>query len=142
MLWSQNILHLEHYESHVLQKKAGSRLCWFLCIWCIGSSMCCTSRWRWMLLFFIQSKIQQNISLRNWFMMKHVKRTENVRMKAWYGLGLLENDQYWGTTLAEAVLICLPPQICTLFKFISTTCTSSDPSNLWEKLKKSKQTIN
>jgi len=57
--------------------------------------------------------------------------------EACYRLGLLENDQHWDTTLAEAALTCLPPQIRTLFAIILTTCAPSDPKNLWEKNKES-----
>ncbi len=57
--------------------------------------------------------------------------------EACYRLGLLENDQQWDTTLAEATLTCLPPQIRTVFAIILTTYAPSDPKNLWEKNKES-----
>lgn len=50
-------------------------------------------------------------------------------------LGLLENDQHWDTTLAEASEACHPYQIRNLFAIILTTCSPSNPKMLWEKYK-------
>ncbi|KIH68828.1 hypothetical protein ANCDUO_00835 [Ancylostoma duodenale] len=51
--------------------------------------------------------------------------------------GLLENDQHWDTTLAEACLTCFPSQLWSLFAIIVTSCAQSNPQSLWEKYKKS-----
>ncbi|UYV67664.1 hypothetical protein LAZ67_5001520 [Cordylochernes scorpioides] len=55
--------------------------------------------------------------------------------EACFKLGLLENDQHWDNTLAEASETCHPKQIRTLFAIILTTCSPSDPKGLWEKHK-------
>ncbi|UYV67668.1 hypothetical protein LAZ67_5001525, partial [Cordylochernes scorpioides] len=55
--------------------------------------------------------------------------------EAFFKLGLLENDQHWDNTLAEASETCHPKQIRTLFAIILTTCSPSDPKGLWEKHK-------
>ncbi|UYV66363.1 hypothetical protein LAZ67_4001469, partial [Cordylochernes scorpioides] len=57
--------------------------------------------------------------------------------EACFKLGLLENDQHWDNTLAEASETCHPKQIRTLFAIILTTCSPSDPKGLWEKHKES-----
>ncbi|XP_075437913.1 LOW QUALITY PROTEIN: uncharacterized protein LOC142476424 [Ascaphus truei] len=46
-------------------------------------------------------------------------------------LGLLEDDQHWNTTLAEAALQSLPAKIRNLFAIILTTCNPSNPNTLW-----------
>ncbi|XP_075449145.1 uncharacterized protein LOC142490614 [Ascaphus truei] len=46
-------------------------------------------------------------------------------------LGLLEDDQHWNTTLAEAALQSLPTKIRNLFAIILTTCNPSNPNTLW-----------
>ncbi|RCN45090.1 hypothetical protein ANCCAN_08900 [Ancylostoma caninum] len=51
--------------------------------------------------------------------------------------GLLENDQHWDTTLAEACLTCFPSQLRSLFAIIVTSCAPSNPRSLWEKYKES-----
>ncbi|KIH55918.1 hypothetical protein ANCDUO_13912 [Ancylostoma duodenale] len=51
--------------------------------------------------------------------------------------GLLENDQHWDTTLAEACQTCFPSQLRTLFAIIITSCAPSNPQSLWEKYKES-----
>ncbi|KIH57822.1 hypothetical protein ANCDUO_11985, partial [Ancylostoma duodenale] len=51
--------------------------------------------------------------------------------------GLLENDQHWDTTLAEACLTCFPSQLRSLFAIIVTSCAPSNPQSLWEKYKES-----
>lgn len=50
-------------------------------------------------------------------------------------LQLLENDQHWETTLRNASVSCHPRQIRTLFAIILTTCSPSNPKDLWEKFK-------
>lgn len=50
-------------------------------------------------------------------------------------LHLLENDQHWEITLTEASVSCHPRQIRTLFAIILTTCSPSNPKDLWEKFK-------
>ncbi|XP_063901249.1 uncharacterized protein LOC135120859 [Zophobas morio] len=57
--------------------------------------------------------------------------------EACFKLGLLENDQHWDNTLAEASETCHAHQIRTLFAIILTTCAPSDPKGLWEKHKES-----
>lgn len=52
--------------------------------------------------------------------------------EACFRLGLLESDQHWNTTLTEASLTCHPKQIRTLFAIILTTCSPSNPRELWE----------
>lgn len=48
-------------------------------------------------------------------------------------LGLLENDNQWDLALIEAALISHPFQIRNLFAIILTTCTPSNPKDLWDK---------
>lgn len=50
-------------------------------------------------------------------------------------LHLLEGDNHWDTSLADASLICNSNQIRTLFTIILTICNPSNPKNLWEKYK-------
>lgn len=50
-------------------------------------------------------------------------------------LGLLENDQHWHNTLAEAAQTSHSKQMRTLFAIILTTCSPSDPNGLWENHK-------
>lgn len=50
-------------------------------------------------------------------------------------LNLLENDNHWDTTLAEASISASPSQIRTLFSIIISTCFPSNPSDLWNKYK-------
>ena len=50
-------------------------------------------------------------------------------------LQLLENDEHWETTLAYACVSCCPGQIRTLFAIILTTCSPTNPKDLWEKFK-------
>ncbi|XP_063924468.1 uncharacterized protein LOC135138427 [Zophobas morio] len=57
--------------------------------------------------------------------------------EACFKLGLLENDQHWDNTLAEASETPHAHQIRTLFVIILTTCAPSDPKGLWEKHKES-----
>ncbi|XP_063909824.1 uncharacterized protein LOC135127310 [Zophobas morio] len=57
--------------------------------------------------------------------------------EACFKLGLLENDQHWDNTLAEASETRHAHQIRTLFAIIFTTCAPSDPKGLWEKHKES-----
>ncbi|XP_063906157.1 uncharacterized protein LOC135124864 [Zophobas morio] len=57
--------------------------------------------------------------------------------EACFKLGLLENDQHWDNTLAEASETRHAHQIRTLFAIILTTCAPSDPKGLWEKHKES-----
>ncbi|KIH66755.1 hypothetical protein ANCDUO_02915 [Ancylostoma duodenale] len=51
--------------------------------------------------------------------------------------GLLENDQHWDTTLAQACQTCFPSQLRTLFAIIITSCAPSNPKSLWEEYKES-----
>ncbi|XP_017461157.1 PREDICTED: uncharacterized protein LOC108354487 [Rhagoletis zephyria] len=67
-------------------------------------------------------------------------RTVNNRLCATYRqacqeLGLLEDDTHWETTLADASNIAWPWQIRLLFAVILTTCSPSNPIDLWEKYK-------
>lgn len=50
-------------------------------------------------------------------------------------LYLLENDQNWEITLMDASVSSHPQQIRTLFAIILTTCSPSNPKDLWEKFK-------
>lgn len=52
-------------------------------------------------------------------------------------LGLLEDDQHWDKTLADASISCRPAQIRALFAIILTTCAPSHPKTLWEKHRES-----
>ncbi|XP_075451177.1 uncharacterized protein LOC142492419 [Ascaphus truei] len=52
-------------------------------------------------------------------------------------LGLLEDDQHWNTTLAEAALQSLPTKIRNLFAIILTTCNPSNPNTLWNTYRES-----
>ncbi|XP_075425538.1 uncharacterized protein LOC142465468 [Ascaphus truei] len=52
-------------------------------------------------------------------------------------LGLLEDDQHWNTTLAEAALHSLPVKIRNLFAIILTTCNPSNPNTLWDTYRES-----
>jgi len=52
-------------------------------------------------------------------------------------LHLLENDNHWDLTLAEAVLSSSPHQIRELFAILLTTCFPSEASALWDKYKDS-----
>ncbi|GBP86167.1 hypothetical protein EVAR_57871_1 [Eumeta japonica] len=54
---------------------------------------------------------------------------------AYQELNLLENDNHWDTTLAEASISASPSQIRTLFSIIISTCFPSKPSDLWNKYK-------
>jgi len=49
--------------------------------------------------------------------------------------GLLENDNHWDSTLEEASATRSPKRIRDLFAILLTTCTISNPLNLWEKYK-------
>lgn len=50
-------------------------------------------------------------------------------------LNLLENDEHWDNSLADASLAASPYQIRTLFAIIISTCFPSQPLELWEKYK-------
>lgn len=50
-------------------------------------------------------------------------------------LNLLENDEHWYNTLADAILAASPYQIRLLFAIIITTCFPSQPLQLWEKFR-------
>lgn len=50
-------------------------------------------------------------------------------------LNLLENDEHWDSTIADASISSAPHQIRILFSIIITTCFPSSPTELWEKYK-------
>ncbi|XP_061394706.1 ATP-dependent DNA helicase pif1-like, partial [Musca vetustissima] len=50
-------------------------------------------------------------------------------------LQLLENDDHWETTLAEASATRHPRQLRALFAIILVTCSPSNPKLLWDKFK-------
>jgi hypothetical protein len=50
--------------------------------------------------------------------------------------GLLEHDQHWENTMAEASESQMPKSLRHLFCIILTTCKVSNPLALWEKCKK------
>lgn len=50
-------------------------------------------------------------------------------------LNLLENDAQWDLSLEDASSTSHPHQIRSLFAIILTTCSPSNPQNLWEKYK-------
>lgn len=50
-------------------------------------------------------------------------------------LNLLENDEHWDNSLADASISAAPQQIRTLFSIIISTCFPSNPPELWEKYK-------
>ena len=50
-------------------------------------------------------------------------------------LGLLEDDQQWDRTLAEAATTSFAAQLRSLFGIILTVCQPSNPRALWEKYK-------
>jgi hypothetical protein len=50
-------------------------------------------------------------------------------------LGLLEGDNHWDESLAEAKEISVPSQIRDLFAIIICTCNPSNPLELWNKYK-------
>ena len=50
-------------------------------------------------------------------------------------LGLLENDNQWDLALSEATFLSHPIQIRNLFAIILTTCSPSNPMDLWNKHK-------
>lgn len=50
-------------------------------------------------------------------------------------LHLLEGDNHWDLTMADAVLSSTPQQIRTLFAIIISTCFPSNPTHLWNKFK-------
>lgn len=50
-------------------------------------------------------------------------------------LNLLENDAHWDIALSDATETARPQQIRTLFAIILTTCSPSNPEELWEKHK-------
>ena len=50
-------------------------------------------------------------------------------------LNLLENDQQWDNCINDACETPTPSQIRALFGIILTTCSSSAPTELWEKYK-------
>lgn len=52
-------------------------------------------------------------------------------------LHLLEDDNHWDLTLADAALSSSPQQIRQLFSIILTTCFPSEASALWDKYKDS-----
>ncbi|XP_049308722.1 uncharacterized protein LOC125777666 [Bactrocera dorsalis] len=52
-------------------------------------------------------------------------------------LRLLEDDNHWDLTLADAALSSSPHQIRQLFPIILTTCFPSEASALWNKYKDS-----
>lgn len=50
-------------------------------------------------------------------------------------LQLLENDSHWDKTLADSVISSSPHQIRTLFAIIISSCSPSNPNDLWAKYK-------
>ncbi|XP_055924684.1 uncharacterized protein LOC129956768 [Argiope bruennichi] len=48
---------------------------------------------------------------------------------------LLENDNHWDMTMAEATISASPNQISVLFAVILSTCFPSNPRDLWNKYK-------
>lgn len=52
-------------------------------------------------------------------------------------MGLLEDNQRWDLTMAEAVLVDMPKKLRELFAIILTFCTTdvANPLELWEKYK-------
>lgn len=50
-------------------------------------------------------------------------------------LQLLENDSHWENTLKDSVISSSPHQIRTLFAIIISTCSPSNPNDLWVKYK-------
>ncbi|XP_059149801.1 uncharacterized protein LOC131936752 [Physella acuta] len=51
--------------------------------------------------------------------------------------GLLENDKHWDTALEEASATKSPKKLRHLFCLLLTSCSMSNPLNLWEKYKTS-----
>lgn len=60
-------------------------------------------------------------------------RVFNTYQDACCELKLLEADNHWDLTLADAALISTPNNIRQLFAIILTTCFSTQSSILWEK---------
>ncbi|XP_055584901.1 uncharacterized protein LOC129737764 [Uranotaenia lowii] len=52
-------------------------------------------------------------------------------------MNLLENDAHWDVTLTDAADTARPQQVRALFAIILTTCSPSNPKELWEKHKDS-----
>lgn len=52
-------------------------------------------------------------------------------------LQLLEDDSHWDNTLADATITAHPHQIRTLFAIIVSTCTPTNPLELWRKYRDS-----
>lgn len=62
-------------------------------------------------------------------------RVFNTYQDACRELHLLEDDNHWNLTLADAALTSTPNNIRQLFTLILTTCYPSQVSTLWEKYK-------
>ena len=54
---------------------------------------------------------------------------------AFQTLSLLETDQHWDNCINDVCETSTPNQIRALFGIILTTCSSSAPTELWEKYK-------
>lgn len=50
-------------------------------------------------------------------------------------LNLLEDDMHWEATLADSVISSSPHQIRTLFAIIISTCSPSNPFEIWHKFR-------
>ena len=50
-------------------------------------------------------------------------------------LGLLENDQQWEATLAEASISRTPKSLRSLFAIILKVCEVNNPVELWNKFR-------
>ena len=59
----------------------------------------------------------------------------NTYQEACRELQLLEDDNHWDLTLADAALTSMPNSIRQLFAIILTTCYPTQSSTLWEKYK-------
>ena len=62
-------------------------------------------------------------------------QTFNTYREACLALNLLEDDNHWDTTMAEASVSCTPISLRNLFAIILKTCEVSNPLVLWQKYK-------
>ncbi|GFW25514.1 ATP-dependent DNA helicase [Trichonephila clavipes] len=79
--------------------------------------------------------LQAYSKLRHWETLHVNGRVFNTYQDACRELQLLEDDNHWDLTLADAALTSTPNNIRQLFAIILTTCYPSQAQTLWEKYK-------
>ncbi|XP_055910737.1 uncharacterized protein LOC129945100 [Eupeodes corollae] len=89
------------------------------------------------------NKGNQYEAIQMYFLQKHwvvYLRTVHGELCATYRqacqrLNLLEDDMHWEATLADSVISSSPHQIRTLFAIIISTCSPSNPLEIWHKFR-------